>query len=256
LPTWSLEVRRKPSLYVRIRTRWRRLAERARRRGAAQRPDGYVFIVTYGRTGSTLLQKLLNTMDGVYVAGENHNVLRGLYEAWRNAGVTRLQFGGGHQAVGDPWHGAMMVDPDAFARQLAEAFVANVLRPPRGSRIVGFKEIRYLTPDLAEQLDFMAQAFAPAKFVFNRRNVDAVSQSGWWRDADHQKLGADVARFDAITTAWAAANPGTSVRLDYDEWTADASSLRSVYALLDTPFDAKAAAAVLAVRLQHMQPKG
>ncbi len=232
------------------------MAERWRRRDAVEQPEGYVFIITYGRTGSTVLQKLLNTMDGVYVAGENHNVVRGLFEAWRNAGVTLRRHGGGHQAVDDPWHGAMMVDPDAFARRLAAALVHAVLKPPGGSRIVGFKEIRYLTPDLADQLDFMAQAFAPAKFVFNRRDVEAVSRSGWWRDADHQKLHADVARFDAITTAWAAANPGSSVRLDYDDWSRNTECFRPVYALLDRPFDAAAASAVLAVRLQHMQSKG
>ncbi len=245
----------KPSLKVRITTRLRRYAERLRRIGPVAQPEGWVFIITYGRSGSTLLQKLLNTMDGVYVAGENLNVLRGLFEAWRNARVTSIKYGTGHQAVGDPWYGALAVDPDAFARQIGEAFLASVLRPPRGSRIVGFKEIRYLVPDLAEQLDFMAQVFVPARFIFNRRDVGAVAQSGWWKDADQQKLADDVAQFDAITDAYVAAHPDRCVKLDYEIWTRDPDALRPVFALLDRPFDAVAVADVLAVRLDHMQPK-
>jgi hypothetical protein len=245
----------KPALHRRIRNRLFRYGEMLRRIGSTSAPERYVFIVTYGRTGSTVLQKLLNTMPGVYVAGENHGVVRGLFEAWRNATVLHDRFGHGHQAADDPWYGALAADPTAFAVDLRQAFLKTILKPPRGSRIIGFKEIRYLVPDLAEQLAFMALAFAPAAFVFNRRSVDAVARSGWWKDADKDKLAADVARFDAITSAFAAANHDCCVMLDYDCWTVDPEALRPVHDLLGAPFDRQRVADLLQVRLMHMQPR-
>lgn len=245
----------KPPIMTRVRNRVRRHAEQLRRVGPQGRPERFVFIVTYGRTGSTVLQKLLNTMPGVYVAGENHGMMRGMFDAWRNAVVLHDRYGHGHQAVDDPWYGALAADPDAFAAGLREVFLATILKPPRGSRIIGFKEIRYLAPDLGEQLEFMAQHFAPAAFVFNRRAVADVSKSGWWKDADHDKLTAEVARFDAITAAFAAAHPDVCVQLDYDKWRSDPEALRPVHDLLGAPFDAGAVADVLKVRLLHMQPQ-
>ncbi len=245
----------KPPIMVRVRNRLKRYGEMLRRVGPAPRPERFVFIVTYGRTGSTVLQKLLNAMPGVYVAGENHGIVRGLFDAWRNAVVLRDRFGHGHQAAGDPWYGALAADPDGFAAQLRQAFLSTILKPPRGSRIIGFKEIRYLVPDLGEQLDFMAQVFAPAVFVFNRRAVDAVAQSGWWKDGDKDRLAADVARFDAITDRFVAANPSVCVKLDYDRWTLDPEALRPVHDLLGAPFDAAKVAEILKVRLLHMQPR-
>jgi hypothetical protein len=245
----------KPPLLVRIRIRLRRHAEQLRRTGPRARPEKFVFIVTYGRTGSTVLQKLLNTMPGVYVAGENHGIVRGMFEAWRNAVVLRDRYGHGHQAVDDPWYGALAADPDAFAAGMRDVFIDTILKPPGAHRIIGFKEIRYLVPDLAEQLDFMARHFAPALFVFNRRAVAAVAKSGWWKDADHDKLTADVARFDTIAATFTAANPGSCVLLDYERWSTDPECLRPVHDLLGAPFDARTVADLLNVRLLHMQPR-
>jgi hypothetical protein len=245
----------KPSIAARIRTRLRRYADRLRRAGPMAQPAGFVFVVTYGRTGSTLLQKLLNTMPGVYVAGENFDIVHPLFEAWRNAGVLKEKYGWGHQASDHPWHGALAADPRVFGASLADAFVRDILKPPRGTRLAGFKEIRYLTDDLEAQLAFMAEVFAPARFVFNTRAVDAVAQSAWWKDVDKDDLTADIARFEAQAAAFSAMHPAQCVTVDYACWTVDAEALRPVYALLGAPFDAAAVANLLSVRLEHLRPK-
>ncbi|HEY9292796.1 MAG TPA: hypothetical protein VIP98_16060, partial [Microlunatus sp.] len=45
-----------------------------------ERSLGYLFVVTYGRSGSTLLQGILNSIPGYLVRGENRSVLRHLYK--------------------------------------------------------------------------------------------------------------------------------------------------------------------------------
>jgi hypothetical protein len=41
---------------------------------------GSVFIVTYGRSGSTLLQSMLQTIPGIHLSGENYGALLKLRE--------------------------------------------------------------------------------------------------------------------------------------------------------------------------------
>lgn len=248
----------KPPIAARVRTRLRRWQGRLRRLrlpGDAP-PERFVFIVTYGRTGSTLLQKLIGTMPGVYMAGENHDCLRGAFEAWRNATILKEKYGWGFQAIDHPWHGAHVADPDGYARAMAAAFVAHILKPPRGARTVGFKEIRYLTADLREYLLFIDRFLAPATFVINTRSVDEVAQSAWWRQADRALLAADIARFETITDALVGEFPDRFLKLDYARWTRDPEALRPLHAMLGAPFDAGRVAATLAVRLEHMRPKG
>lgn len=43
--------------------------------------EGYVFIITYGRSGSTLTQNLLNSLPGYCIRGENSNLLYFLSKA-------------------------------------------------------------------------------------------------------------------------------------------------------------------------------
>ncbi len=242
----------KPPLPQRLATKLRRLRNRLSRAGAAG-GHRYLFIVTYGRTGSTLLQKLLGSLPGHYIAGENHDCLHGTFEAWRNAVILKDKYGWGHESLDHPWHGSDVADPDGYARAMVAAFVANILKPPRGSKVVGFKEIRYLTADLRAYLLFIDRFLAPATFVINTRSVDAVAQSAWWKDADKAKLAADVARFEAITDALVAEFPDRFVKIDYARWTQDPEALRPVFTMIGAPFDAGTIAATLAVRLEHMR---
>ncbi|WP_310475516.1 sulfotransferase [Sandarakinorhabdus sp.] len=243
----------KPPLPTRIATKLRRWQSRLARVPAGAGPERWLFIVTYGRSGSTILQKLLGSITGHYLAGENHNSLHGVFAAWRDATILKAKYGWGHEGIDHPWHGADVADPDGYARAMVAAFVANILRPPRGTRVAGFKEIRYLTEDLREYLLFIDRFFAPAVFVINVRSVDAVAQSAWWKDADKQELAANIARFEAITDALVAEFPDRFIKIDYARWTSDPETLRPVYAMLDARFDATQIAETLSVRLEHMR---
>jgi len=244
----------KPPLPTRLHTKWRRFKSWAARLPlGAEPPQRHLFIITYGRTGSTLLQKLLGSIPGVYMAGENHNSLHGAFVAWQNATILKQKYGWGHEPIDHPWHGADAVDPNAYARAMVEAFVTHVLRPPRGKTTVGFKEIRYLTEDLREYLLFIDRFLSPAVFVINTRSVEQVAQSAWWKDADKDQLAANVARFEAITDALVSDFPDRFVKVDYARWTKDPEALRPLYAILGADFDPAAIAATLSVRLEHMR---
>ena len=82
-----------------------------------------VFIVTWGRTGSTLLNKILNSTPGVDIRGENNNTLWYIFKAWQRAKYMKGYCGPKSHTTSGPWYGAPKVNPDDFAKSLVSAFI-------------------------------------------------------------------------------------------------------------------------------------
>ena len=83
-----------------------------------------VLIVTYGRSGSTLLQGILNNIDGVLVRGENNNFIYGLYEAYKKLIDTR-----NYEDITQPnnsWYGAGEINLELFLHD-CQNMVRNIL---------------------------------------------------------------------------------------------------------------------------------
>lgn len=192
--------------------RLRRLLSRVKRRTRrllGGRSDAiadyrYVFVVTYGRSGSTLLMGLLNTIPGYRINGENYNALYRLYQA--DLAIARsLEKGRGRQHLQptSAWHGMPRVRQRRFRDELAGSFLRHVLRPGPGDRVLGFKEIRYTKsdmPDIAGFLEFLRHTFPQCKIIVNHRKVSDAARSAWWASDEKSlaKLEAAEERLRAI----------------------------------------------------------
>jgi hypothetical protein len=200
----------------------------------------YAFIISYGRSGSTLLQGILNGIPGVLIRGENHNALYQLYRAYECADLAYREFGAPGTDARYPWFGADKIDRRVFLEDLRRSFVANVLAPPPGARLLGFKEIRYSPLDIPESrfvpyLDFMRTAFPRAALIFNTRRVDDTAGSGWWRDnpTAHSNLAETERRFrDYLTPA-----RKDCFHMRYEEYADNPDALRPLFDFLGAPFD-------------------
>ncbi|CUJ18686.1 sulfotransferase [Cognatishimia activa] len=146
----------------------------------------YLFVITYGRSGSTVLMNLLNSIDGFVIRGENNGILSKfavISKDLEDAHAVQSQFNLSSKA---PWFGITEVSPNSVSKQLSRVFVQDILCPPDNTRVIGFKEIRYTTEDIsdadyAKVIDFMAREFPDSRFIFNTRNWREVARSGWWR---------------------------------------------------------------------------
>src|SRR5262245_42168913 len=74
-----------------LRAEVARLRARFRSSGAGRDDLSYVFVMTYGRSGSTLLMGLLNTLPGYLIRGENDDAMKFLYDFHRTC-VARSTF--------------------------------------------------------------------------------------------------------------------------------------------------------------------
>lgn len=206
----------------------------------------YLFVVTYGRSGSTLLQGILSSTPGVVIRGENggvleqlflfHDTLRGHRERLRRAEPL---------PPSHPWWGVDgYVDATAL-RDIRTLLLETVLRPEPDTRVVGFKEIDWMTDRLPEQLTFVRAVFPGARFVLNTRDLAHVAASKWWARNPNA-----LAELQAMEQRYARALDafGDDVyRVHYDDWVANPGALRGLFEWMGEEFDESRVRAVMDV---------
>jgi len=212
----------------------------------------FVFIVSYGRSGSTILQKILNSIDGYLIRGENSDIVGHMIKCYQAAMQTR-DIRNLSTNAGDPWFGAELLGPDKFARRLARLFVDEVLNVDDDYRVIGFKEIRYFEKDigLANRLTFMRRFFAPAKFVFNVRDHNEVVKSGWWAKQNEENVRDLLRRYDEAMRGYHEANPDCTYIANYNEYTQNVNNLQSLFDFLGEEFHPECILDTMRVTLTH-----
>ena len=220
-------------------------------------------MLTYGRTGSTVLQAALNEADGVCVRGENHGAVNHLRRAYDSAVRTRGEHGGADASgTDDPWFGAHLVELDGLLEHLRRTLIEGFLRPPSGTRVVGFKEIRHTTDhfetleDLLGYALFLDRLLPGVRFVVNTRNVEDTSRSSWWRDDPRSGGVLEESRrwlLDLPALLEERLGPGRVVVMEYDEWKGRPESLLGMLEQLGLRADPARIERVAGRRLGHME---
>lgn len=221
-----------------------------------------VFVVTYGRSGSTLLQNMVNALPGYVLRGENNNLLRALVRPWHEQRLfypeqlARMKIAGPlpsgpHQ----PWYGYEGIDVDALGRDLAESFLRQVLRPEPDTRVIGFKEIRWHEdPEMfLPMLEFLIRYLPGARFVFNTRDHAEVCRSGWWKTMERAEVIAQLEQAEALYESAMARFPERCLKMHYNTYVEGPEAWRALFAFLEAPFDPDLVEAVLERKLTHMK---
>ena len=200
----------------------------------------YLFIVTYGRSGSTLLQGILSSAPGVMIRGENGGLLHDLLHLHETATGHRDRLASSAPLPSrHPWWGIDGYRDAAAFRVFRQLLLDTVLRPEPGCTIVGFKEIDWVRDGdvtrLPELLEFTRAVFPGARFVLNTRNLDDVAASKWWArrpDALGELQAMEAAFVDALSAY------GDDVyRVHYDDYVADPTLLRGLFDWLGITWD-------------------
>ena len=206
---------------------------------------GHVFVMTYGRSGSTLLMGILNSIPGWLLRGENRHAMRHLYEFHRSGMAERARVD--PERASQPTHPWFGIEgfPEAASlahvRALAEA---TLLRPEPGTRVTGYKEIRWYDADLPDYLAFLQQVFPGARFVINTRNLRDVAASNYWTHKDDPL--AQVEAIEAKILGAAAGLGDAAYRVHYDDYVADPEVLRGLFDWLGEELDLETVRAVMA----------
>lgn len=197
----------------------------------------YIFVLTYGRSGSTLLQGVLNSIPGVQIRGENAATLRHLFHAWNAARVAHDTYALDRHKVTSPWYGATFIDLDWYGRDLAATFIRNVLRPSPNATTVGFKEIRYglALPSLLDEVAFIRRFFPKSAFIVNTRDIEATVESNI--RARHAVTREKIEASDQVLRELVTRGGHDIHHVHYDDYRGDANALRPMFDFLGTVFD-------------------
>lgn len=222
-------------------------AEGAVASGRERTDLSYLFVVTYGRSGSTLLQGILSSTPGVMLRGENGGVLKHLFLFHETARGHRERLSRtGPLPPSHPWWGIDGYPDETALRNMRTLVLETLLRPATDTRVAGFKEIDWPTERLADMLGFLRTLFPGARFVLNTRDLEQVARSKWWaRNPDA------LTELQAMEKTFVEAVDGLgedAYRVHYDDYVADPTVLRGLFEWLGEEFDEEGVRAVMAVR--------
>lgn len=214
---------------------------------------GFIAIVTYGRSGSTLLQRIVQTIPGSCIRGENNGAFNPLYRAHQRARRARFEFGSAPTKSRNPWFGAECIELDSYSRSLADTFIKHILNPPIDVRWVGFKEIRFseLGDNFDDALDFLHAYFPNVHIIFNTRNAEEVSQSAWHKNSPKEQVLSMVHQMDERFHNYARKHPETTFLANHQRTLTDYRYLKKFFDQCEEPFDPKNIKAILSEKLTH-----
>lgn len=199
-----------------------------------------IIVVTYGRSGSTLLNGILNAIPGYLIRGENHNFLGGLYQAYISLKISREQFGTSeNDNPTNPWFGAQQLSPEKFLESAGNLVVEQLKGHDEMPDVIGFKEIRHLHhgEKLPEFLNFLYGLMPNLAVIFLQRDQDKVVKSGWWLSEDPVHLKQRLNIFDEVAKSYAANNKDRSFLIRYEEIVAKSENLEKLFAFLNAKYD-------------------
>jgi len=189
---------------------------------------GHVFVVTYGRSGSTLLQGLLNTLPGTLVRGESDFFIYGLYKGHLALAETQKRWSRAAEMKGpaSAFYGADVIDLPVFEGDLRRSVNRQLIGPtdPQDLRWLGFKEVLWhqvTSEQTATFLEFMDVLFPNARYILHRRDHEKVLASGFWKKWDEEQAREAVIRVEEFQDALAQGRADRICWTSYEELTSD-----------------------------------
>lgn len=226
-------------------------------------------MITYGRSGSTLTQELLNSLPGYCVRGENGNLTHFMakmahmvewdknYAARRDSSTLsyeeRLHYQKLLGRTSDPWYGAELADPDDFRLSLFDLFAQKILQVPVGCRVSGFKEIRqWVHPAFFEtHLNILQTSFPNTRFLFQTRNWEDVSRSKWWAEIPPEQVREQITTANSLFEGYQAANPEACFTIEFERFGEGIPFVRKILDFLGEDLPDARINSVLSNRLTH-----
>lgn len=202
-----------------------------------------ILIITYGRSGSTLLQGILNANSHCIIRGENYNFCYHLFKAYKSIGYSQA-FNG--ELPTSPWYGNDCFKERIFLSQIKNLmykFIVGNVYEKNNQKVncYGFKEIRYSNQDIGddfdEYLEFLRKIFPNVAFIFNTRNLKDVTKSGWWSKQKSEDVIALLKSVENNFNKYIKKNPQFSFHITYEDIINKSNKLEDLFDFIGMQFN-------------------
>lgn len=151
--------------------------------------DNIVLICATGRSGSTTMQRIINTIPNSNICGENYGAINSLLEFYRRLKTTTKDYVPGHlrpatfediisKNVKPSWYNSYNLNQIV---QMIKIMIINMFKNSQTTNLWGFKEIRYDSGNIHYIKDFK-ELFPQTKVIIQiRENLVIQSNSGWFK---------------------------------------------------------------------------
>lgn len=156
-----------------------------------------LFIIAQKRTGSTLLQRIINQIPGFSISGENGGAFIHLAKFYRqlliipSKNITIQSFTEGETTTKPSWLNPWIHHTENIRENLRA--MMEEMYAVQGSHVWGFKEIRYGRfgepyNEFVEQISFLRDLFPTCKLLFLTRKMESLIDSNLKRPPKGIKL--------------------------------------------------------------------
>lgn len=202
-----------------------------------------LYVLTYGRSGSTLLTGYLSMLPGIDLRGENYLYMLPFAQSdERMLALSQLRYADRHK-TSSPWYGSQQSSYPRYRRQLRKLLLDQLypLRPI--PKTLGFKEIRWwyrLSPDRFEQdLTWLLDLFPRGGVVVLTRDLEKVFSGAWWAemsDDERRNAQAQLQQFETLAKEYVANFPDRAIHVTYEGFTSDPGMARELTEFLGLGF--------------------
>ena len=152
--------------------------------------DKIVLICATGRSGSTTMQRIINTIPGSIICGENYGAVNSLLDFYNKLHATSTDYVPGHynpasyedivsKNVNPAWYNSYKMKE--MEDQIRKLIITMFKNKPE-TNLWGFKEIRYDNKKI-HLIKLFKTLFPQTKVIIQiRENIQAQSKSGWHKD--------------------------------------------------------------------------
>jgi len=149
--------------------------------------DKIVLICATGRSGSTTLQRIINTIPNSNICGENYGAINSLLEFYIHLKISSRDFIPGHfnpasyeeiisKNVKPSWYNSYKMDEMV---QCIRKTIITMFKKDSNTNLWGFKEIRY-DKNRIQLIRAFKELFPQTKVIIQvRENIQEQSQSSW-----------------------------------------------------------------------------
>ena len=148
----------------------------------------FIIICATGRSGSTTLQRIINTIKDSNINGENWGAINNLLQCYMNIKKTNKNiihsYIEGKTKIKPAWYNCY--DFKNVKNNIKKT-ILSIITNDNSKKVIGFKEIRY--HGKMHLIDFFIELFPNTKVICHiDDNIDRQCTSGWWTENSREHL--------------------------------------------------------------------